>query len=177
MDIGIANLLLVAITCLVLFYYTRETYRLRKATEAQIELQLRPYLIFERDELGYNEINGTFCPTGFRAILKNIGNGPALNIHISDFSLKSYNKHNRIDVMLTSIKKNILSRESGEIIAFTIENGERGTNISDNSLEDISYFITSIVIEYKDIKNNKYITKTEYGNTQCTWWDVNYEDL
>jgi len=152
MDIGIANLLLVAITCLVLFYYTRETYRLRKATEAQIELQLRPYLIFERDELGYNEINGTF-------------------------SLKSYNKHNRIDVMLTSIKKNILSRESGEIIAFTIENGERGTNISDNSLEDISYFITSIVIEYKDIKNNKYITKTEYGNTQCTWWDVNYEDL
>ncbi len=75
MDIQTANLLVLIITAGILVWYTKETYRLRKESERQTELMLRPFVIAEfvfTKEL----INTVFK-------VHNIGNGAATNIQIT----------------------------------------------------------------------------------------------
>jgi hypothetical protein len=62
-------------TGIIILIYTRETYKLRETAQRQTELQLRPFIIFE---VGYVQ------NIGYLGKLKNIGNGTALNVKISE---------------------------------------------------------------------------------------------
>jgi hypothetical protein len=69
-------LVVLALTAWILGWYTKETYRLRRESERQTELLLRPFVIAE------------FVPTPEPAApvlfkVQNIGNSAALNIKIS----------------------------------------------------------------------------------------------
>jgi hypothetical protein len=60
-------------TAIVILFYTLETYKLRRETQRQIELQIRPFVIFQF--------------TGRTISLKNVGNGTALNVRLDDLAL------------------------------------------------------------------------------------------
>jgi len=62
-------------TGIVIVIYTREAYKLRATAQRQTELQLRPFVIFEVAHVQN---------IGYLGKLKNIGNGTALNVNISE---------------------------------------------------------------------------------------------
>jgi hypothetical protein len=72
-DWGARQAWAVALTGLVLVWYTWETMRLRRVASAQRELQLRPLVILEPHEKGF--------------VVRNVGHGAALNIRIDDVIL------------------------------------------------------------------------------------------
>jgi hypothetical protein len=57
------------LTAIVIVAYTRETYKLRQEAQTQIELQFRPFVIFEPGE-------------GNDFYVRNIGNNTALNVKV-----------------------------------------------------------------------------------------------
>jgi len=60
--------LLSVLTGIILIWYTWETMQLRQAAFEQIELQLRPFLVFRTENL--------------HCFVENVGNVPALNVRI-----------------------------------------------------------------------------------------------
>jgi len=82
--VGRVNVIIVLATGLVLIWYTVETRRLRaeaqkqvRETQRQIEIQQRPFVIFE--VFRSDENRERFIPT-----LTNIGNGIALNVRLKE---------------------------------------------------------------------------------------------
>jgi len=75
--IEIINTVVLAITAAIIAWYTVETYRLRRETVRQNELQLRPYVV------------PTFSAKrdGYKLELKNIGKGTATNVHLDTLSI------------------------------------------------------------------------------------------
>jgi hypothetical protein len=65
-------------TGIVIAIYTRETYKLREATQKQTELQQRPFVIFEIDTFT-NHLGAEryYC-------VRNIGISPAINVYVRD---------------------------------------------------------------------------------------------
>jgi hypothetical protein len=43
--LGFAQVVVLSVTAVIVWWYTRETQRLRKAAEQQIEVQQRPFII------------------------------------------------------------------------------------------------------------------------------------
>ncbi len=72
------QVIILAITAVIIFWYTVETYWLRRESQRQTELQLRPFVVLE----AVRQIEGV----GFQ--VKNIGNGTALNIRIGSVLVK-----------------------------------------------------------------------------------------
>ena len=68
--------ILTAATLLVLIWYTVETYRLRKAAQAQVESSTLPIVVFQSSKVaataGWAEWH--------RLVVRNLGTGPAFNI-------------------------------------------------------------------------------------------------
>ena len=63
----------VVFTGAVIIWYTWETHQLRRVSQRQIELQIRPFVVLNRQ-------SGKFHVT-------NIGNGPALNVRVDQVSI------------------------------------------------------------------------------------------
>ena len=71
--LGFAQVVVLSVTAVIVWWYTRETQRLRKAAEQQIEVQQRPFIIVTPEEHeGVLE----------KLRIHNIGNSAAINIHL-----------------------------------------------------------------------------------------------
>jgi hypothetical protein len=71
--VGFAQVVVLSVTAVIVWWYTRETQRLRKAAEQQIEVQQRPFIIVTPEEHeGVLE----------KLRIHNIGNSAAINIHL-----------------------------------------------------------------------------------------------
>ena len=70
-----AQTIAVVLTGLVLIWYTIETQLLRKESQKQTEIQIRPFVIVERKDR--------------KIFLKNIGQGPALNVSVRPVQISS----------------------------------------------------------------------------------------
>jgi hypothetical protein len=71
--LGFAQVVVLSVTAVIVWWYTRETQRLRKAAEQQIEVQQRPFIIVTPEEReGVLE----------KLRIHNIGNSAAINIHL-----------------------------------------------------------------------------------------------
>ncbi|SRR6266487_1262973 len=76
--LDIINAAILFWTGIVLAIYTRETYKLREATQEQTELQQRPFVIFEIDTFtNYLGAELYYC-------VRNIGISPAINVYVMD---------------------------------------------------------------------------------------------
>jgi hypothetical protein len=65
----------VVLTGAVIIWYTWETMLLRRIAFAQRELQLRPFVIFQKE--------------GGRFVIENIGNGAALNVRLGNITMEA----------------------------------------------------------------------------------------
>ncbi len=63
-------LLLTALSAIIVFYYTKETYFLRKEAQKQTQIQFTPYIALRNLEEG--------------AVFTNIGKGIALNVRVDE---------------------------------------------------------------------------------------------
>ncbi len=122
-----ATTLLTAITVILLFYYTKETFLLRKESQRQTQSQFTPYLSLRNLEDG--------------ATLSNLGKGIALHVQIDPS---------------TQIKSQpiliIPSIGAGEnrVLYHMSKQGNGAFTISAKELPD------NIIITYSDVMGNKY---------------------
>jgi hypothetical protein len=71
--IEVINTVVLFVTAVIIAWYTVETYKLRRETVRQNEINLRPYLVPSFPE----------TREGYKLEVKNIGNGTATNIRIN----------------------------------------------------------------------------------------------
>lgn len=119
--------LLTAITVILLFYYTKETYFLRKEAQKQTQIQFTPYLSLRNLEDG--------------ATLSNLGKGIALNVQFDT----SVQVDNRPILIIPSIgsgeARKIYVADKKEKDAWSVYSRELPDKVS---------------ITYSDITGNKY---------------------
>jgi hypothetical protein len=72
--------ILTGATLLVLIWYTVETYRLRKAAQAQVESGMMPMVVFQFCRVKQETHNGFQWEN--RPVVRNLGAGPAFNVSI-----------------------------------------------------------------------------------------------
>ena len=101
---------ILALTAYIVWRYTKETQRLRKETQRQIELQLRPFVIFEatRDDLR----------------VRNVGNGTAINVRVENIRLTKPNETLSVIVHFPELVPTLLSDECICIKWQLLANGE-----------------------------------------------------
>jgi len=156
--IQIVNVFLIGATVVLLFFYTKQTYLLRKATVAQNELMLRPSII---------ALSGN---NGIR--LKNIGNGSAINIYIEEIEVSGisipelgFNNEKmllRIDVSEIFVEPH---KELKFVFSGSSENAKFNKFIKDKSIEYFGFpFFKfgvkeyNLRIHYEDILHQPYIS-------------------
>ncbi len=99
------------LTGVVVLWYTWETAQLRLAASAQRELQIRPFVVVER-ESGH-----------FR--VRNLGHAPALNVKVGDVVI------NRDERILVSFPDLIPTLAPGEVRAISVESSHAGVPAKD----------------------------------------------
>src|SRR5262249_46899485 len=77
-------------TGIVIVIYTRETYRLRVAAQKQVEIQQRPFVIFETGD--FKDEQGKV--SNYR--VRNIGTSTAINVHVMDIYPEDSDSYYRI---------------------------------------------------------------------------------
>jgi hypothetical protein len=133
------NLFFIFVTGGVIFWYTKETQKLREETQKQTELQLRPYVVLDI------MTNADYGSEIF--VLSNIGKGIALNIEIIEPNLvfskpdKGVREIKSMPAALGEDKK-----------AYVLEGGSWLRN------EDIVKF--EIVVKYRNQIKQEFKTKT-----------------
>jgi len=94
-DVIVTETATVILTGVVLIWYAWETNQLRRETQRQTEIQLRPFVIFRFE----NEV--------FQ--VSNLGNGPALNVRIDDVRIS---KEDRAVIRFPEVVPVLLVHES-----------------------------------------------------------------
>jgi len=122
-----AMTILTAITVIILYYYTKETYLLRKESQKQTQNQFTPYLSLRNLEEG--------------ATFSNLGQGIALNIKV-DSSIQ-------IDSQPILIIPSIGAKENRVLYCMS-KSGNGAFSLRARELPD------QIDITYEDILDNKY---------------------
>ena len=74
--------ILTAATLLVLIWYTIETYKLRKAAQAQVETATMPMVVFQSCTVEVEKPYGIGSGEVYRPLVRNLGTGPAFNVII-----------------------------------------------------------------------------------------------
>lgn len=145
----------------IMAWSTWETYEMRKTSEEQTKKNSMPLLVFDIKNENWNSST---------PILKNVGYGPALNIHISDIvnkefklSFKNVNglenggqtllNYEISDSIRTSTRT--FQRDSTQFNSYLCYRGEhfRGQSTINN--------LGKIEIKYEDLLGNKYSIKQE----------------
>jgi hypothetical protein len=70
--------ILTAATLVVLIWYTIETYKLRKAAQAQVETSMMPMVVVMSSRVPATSGIGEW----YRLVIRNLGAGPALNVNV-----------------------------------------------------------------------------------------------
>jgi len=130
--------ILLAATLIVLIIYTRETFKLRKETTKQTELQLRPFVI-----LISNEQKSAYY-------FKNIGNGTAMKVNLKSIVLK--------DIQYDFWEKDYLNPLELYALRLKKVNNENVTPCSPYKYFQGESQEFSFTIEYENINNKKYKT-------------------
>lgn len=79
------EVLVLAVTAGIVFKYTKETQRLRKSAETQIEkAQEQTKLIYTQNDLSIRPYVVIWLDSDYKIKIKNIGNDSALNIHFDE---------------------------------------------------------------------------------------------
>lgn len=181
-SIIISNIIL-AITALVIFWYTCETYKLRKLSERQLAYSVRPFLICELAPLKKDE---------YKFSLTNIGNGAAFHIKIIDLKVtKSNGDFELINADNFENEIDYIYKKQSRDINFTLEIFQKifGTpfkllnatsdelTVMKEKLEKIYSNIVHITIQFDDILMNKFITILQVGKGKAKVLSYNPIDL
>lgn len=118
---------LTAITVLLLFYYTKETYLLRKESQKQTQSQFTPYLSLRNLDEG--------------ATLSNLGKGIALHIQVDP----SVQIESQSILMIPSI-----GAGENRVLYYMSKNGDGAWGLTARQLPN------EVNITYSDIMGNKY---------------------
>ncbi|MFA6430318.1 MAG: hypothetical protein WC229_02455 [Candidatus Paceibacterota bacterium] len=118
---------LTAITVFILFYYTRETYLLRKESQKQTQIQFTPYLSLRNLDSG--------------ATLSNLGKGIALHIQVDP----SIQIESQLILLIPSI-----GAGEDRILYSMSKNGDGAWGLITRQLPD------EVGITYSDILGNNY---------------------
>ena len=165
--IGVQTIVL-AITGGIVWWYTNETKKLRKSSEKQVnqmqkqveqtklqtDLQLRPYVILEKDnkDIWY---------------FRNIGNKYAININIDNIYSGSdtkdrrtyYNVHSLGVDQIIDVPK-LVENSSDDLPVYDIKS--YFYNLLPDKINTVH-----VIVSYFDIFNCKYFTMMEIGDKHC----------
>ena len=133
----------VALTGLVVIWYTIETKKLRAESQKQTEIQQRPFVILKVEKRNF--------------VLQNIGNGPALNVKVNPVQVSA---DHEIIIRFNEHHPTLVTEESLTISAESFKKGKSAGDFFLAHLDpEYANRILNIVIEYQNIELRKYITK------------------
>lgn len=156
----------IILTGLAVIWYANETQLIREETQKQTKLQFRPFIIYDiKSEERISKSTGQIDFIIYYNELKNIGNMPALSIEVKEYELEreftgaGFEKED-IEIYLSN---HVLRK--GKVSSMITRS--RGHNINDPM-----FCFRSVTIEYRDINDEKYTTKTT-----CKDWHWSFEDI
>ena len=107
--ISYVNIVTVGATGLILIWYTVETQLLRRETQRLIEVQQRPFVVFEVGDFGTSR-----DPSGqeyrFRFCVRNIGTSAAVNVRVIDVPLEMEDTFIRFPDVITTLPQGTQQR-------------------------------------------------------------------
>jgi hypothetical protein len=150
--LSVLNVAILGITAVIVWYYTWETKRLREATQRQIELQLRPFLVVRPVPGGSSVLD--------RFYVYNIGNGAALNIRISHGAT-----YIAIPFLPHAERVEVIRVETGEARALNESAGYSPPygHYAFPLITDTARQAVALNIEYGDVEGERYGTKVRIG--------------
>lgn len=138
-----AQTIAVVLTGLVLIWYTIETQLLRKESQKQTEIQIRPFVIVELKNRKF--------------FLKNIGQGPALNVSVRPVQVSSDEQ------IIIKFGDMIPTINPGETIELKAEGFHKGNSTGDFFTAHLNPEYAnrnlSIFIDYQNIDLKSYSTR------------------
>lgn len=153
---GWAQAIILVITGIIVWKYTKESQKLREEAQKQTELQLRPFVILEA--------------TQDHLHVRNVGNGPAFNVRVPDFEL---NENNVISVLPVAIPI-LLGQESLELPNEVLVNDEMiSGDLASQWLSrlrplplqgDLNDFHPQITLEFENLERQRYFVKESLRN-------------
>lgn len=145
-DINLADYILV-ITALIIFWYATETFLLRKESQRNTLISVKPILVIYNYAIGDLHIG-------------NIGNGPALNIEFRISQFHQSGGYTNLRNFLHDISDKIFSLKKGEDWQIDVDNNLFLDYLSATK-SDFQYGIKNnfaIILIYNDMFNNRYQT-------------------
>ncbi len=108
-DINFWNLIILAITAIIILWYTIETKKLREEAQKTNKYSFRPIIVIKSIS--------PYVANSWTVKINNIGKGPALNIESRICELNSEGKYKRMRELLPNEKFNNLEEKSGHTIS------------------------------------------------------------
>lgn len=161
--LDVISTFVLTITLIVLIKYTYETCKLRRQSEEQTELSIRPLIILK----SIKDIPGQFA-------FKNLGNGPAFNIKVSEIKAWGSDEAYLAYKCKCSVIKVIDSHEEIGPLRWDIvdDNYIRESNILPPDLTFPNYADDFIRIKYSNIIGRGYISIEKIENGQIYFMET-----
>ena len=145
---------ILAITAIIVLWYTLETSMMRKEMAKQNVILTRPIIVLELSD--------------GKVFYRNNGKGPAINIHVLKFKVDSLNEAKKFEgnANKSSYEMPIVSyipQDAQEEMKIFKQNASKGTKgtISEPDIFFELAKITQTAIEYNDIEGTRYQTQIE----------------
>ncbi|RJP79505.1 MAG: hypothetical protein C4522_10375 [Desulfobacteraceae bacterium] len=153
-----AQTIAVVLTGVVLIWYTIETQLLRKESQKQTEIQIRPFVIVELKNRKF--------------YLKNLGHGPALNVKIRPVQVSSE------ESIIIKFGETVPTINPGETIELKVEGFHHGNPTGDFFTAHLNPEYAnrnlSIFIDYQNIDLVQYTTRERVSPKK--WEIVEYNN-
>jgi len=153
---------ILAITAIIILWYTLETSMMRQEVTKQNILLTRPIVVIELSDQ--------------KAFFRNDGKGPALNIHISEIKVESISKNKsatNYEIPAISYMRQD-SKEEMKLFKKNKFDGSHGTVSEPDDFFQIGNSIQAI-IRYKDVEGTEYQTKVEIQS--AIFKDISFQKI
>lgn len=132
----------VILTGFILIWYTWETAQLGKETRDQTETQLRPFVVLKPTQDGFE--------------ISNIGNGPAINVHVCDVQI------DQVEDIIIRFPQHVLTLPPGVSVPIPAESFHGGESTGD-------FFFAHLDNNYA---NRRLLIKMEFQNINLRSYSI-----